>query len=1032
MDIPQETSSSLASGQIIVALLAGLIMAFAFQILLANLGIAAGITALGYRSSTNSNKVQSSTNLGNTIGLLAGFGILLTINTVIFAACFIASRLVGVSDSTVGATLGIFIWSTYFLILIWASSAAVSSVVGLILSTATSGFRGIISAISAALSDEPTNQQTPLTEEKTVETIRHELRKTLDSADIKTSIQDYLEGIELPKLDSTAVQADLTNLLKDSQWQSLASSDLSNQVNRQTFVDLINDRTDLSKRDSEQLVDQLEASWQEVTKHNPEKKLETELLKFIKEANPEELKFEQLTRKLEQLTAYKPQPESFSTTSKSSLLPSFPSLDFKQLTRTLLTKVDLSDWDIERIWGQLQSFESQFTGQSSAQQFSSQPFSLIKIDVEDYLLNAYPWHLNSQKFNQEFKEVLYDQEAAPEEITRQLEQLNRDIFVSLLAERDDLTTTQVEEIANQLEEVLAEVLATVKMAFLQEQFQELKSRLKHQLHSLDKANLNEDTLQQTFQKLLEELQLDTEETETHLRHFEQCTFSELLEELSDLTEEEREQLSHQLTQVCDRILEGSKNEPKITQSALEELWQKLEAYLRYTSLDKLDSSGIERKLQTLLEESPLKPHELQSELPQLHPKALEDLLKRRKGLEEEQIEQLIEEMKTTWQNLLSESDFQQVEEQEETISKTVGQYLQKIDWSELDPEGIKQDLIRLLDEPQGGMQALRKRLSQLNWASVIEEFKQGQNLSELEINQILDGVRGVMNNLRKTPRRWASRSKTRARDWQSDIQDYLLLNQKQEFNPQSIKRDLQLLLKNSPSTGEYEGSSTQEKLRNRFSELDQINLKETLFQRKDVTELEASQIAEQIESIGDQLLEQARITQQQVQSLSEKLLSTLRNYINALKLPELDYEQIKHDLQKLSDSPQNQLSSLGNSLSSALSQLPQSVWQDSTLKELRQHLSQISDNTIDTLLKSRQDISETVSTQLRELVEGARDTMLKQVDELEQAFQEQVEEVKQQAEATRKAAAIAAWLLFSIALTSCISAAIAGALSVRW
>ncbi|MGB7442176.1 MAG: hypothetical protein WA919_13985 [Coleofasciculaceae cyanobacterium] len=1041
MDIPQETSSSLASGQIIVALLAGLIMAFAFQILLANLGIAAGITALGYRPSTNTKEVPSSANLSSAIGLLAGLGILLTINTVVFAACFLASRLVGVSDSTVGATLGIFIWSTYFLILIWASSTAVSSVVGSIFNTATSGFRGIISAISTALSDEQTKQPTPVTEEKTVETIRQELRKTLNTADIKTSIQDYLESIEIPKLDSTAVQADLTNLLKDSQWQSLASSDLSNQLNRQSFVDLISDRTDLSKDDSEQLVSQLEASWQEVIKQNPEKKLEAELLKFIKEANTEELKFEQLTSKLEQLTASKPQPGSFRATSQSSLLPSTSNIDFKQLTRTLLTKVDLSDWDIERIWGQLQSFESQLTGQSSTQQFSSQPFSMIKVDVEDYVLNAYPWQFNSQKFKQEFIEVLYDQQAAPEEIQRQLEQLNRDDFVKWLTEREELSSTQVEKVANQLEDVRLEVLATVKTAFSQEQFQELKSRLKAQLYSLDQANLKVDELQQSFQQLLNELQLTPQESETHLRNFEPGTFSELLKEHSGLGEEEKEQLSHQLTQVCDRLLEERKNYPEVIQSSLEELWQKLEAYLLYTSLDKLDSTGIERKLQTLLEESSLKLNELQSELPQLHTATLEELLTRRKNLEEEQIKQLIEEMETTWQNLLSKSD-SQTRSQEETISKTVGQYLQKVDWSELDPEGVKQDLVKLLDEPQGGMQALRRRISQLNWASVVEEFKQEQNLSEIQINQMLDGVRGVINQLRKNPRRWASRAKVQAKDLQNDLQDYLLLSEKQEFNPQSIKRDLQLLLNNTPSTWEDRDSSTQEKLRdrplegyplrNRFSDLNQINLKETLSQRQDITELEANKITEQIESIGDQLLEQARSTQQQLQSLLENLLSTLRNYINSLKLPELDYEQIKNDLQKFWDSPQSQLSTLGNSLSSVLSQLPQSVWQDSTLTELRQQLSQITDNTINTLVESRQDISETVSTQLRELVEGAHDTMLQQADELEQAVQKQVEELKKQAEATRKAAAIAAWLLFSTALTSCISAAIAGALSVRW
>jgi hypothetical protein len=50
----------------------------------------------------------------------------------------------------------------------------------------------------------------------------------------------------------------------------------------------------------------------------------------------------------------------------------------------------------------------------------------------------------------EFKDVIYDQNANPTTLSHQLEEINRDYFVNLLHKLDDISDDRILEIAEQL------------------------------------------------------------------------------------------------------------------------------------------------------------------------------------------------------------------------------------------------------------------------------------------------------------------------------------------------------------------------------------------------------------------------------------------------------------------------------------------------------------------------------------------------------------------------------------------------------
>jgi hypothetical protein len=157
--------------------------------------------------------------------------------------------------------------------------------------------------------------------------------------------------------------------------------------------------------------------------------------------------------------------------------------------------------------------------------------------------------------------------------------------------------------------------------------------------------------------------------------------------------------------------------------------------------------------------------------------------------------------------------------------------------------------------------------------------------------------------------------------------------------------------------------------------------------------------------------DQIRSIQHRIQSIIDSIFARIRSYLNSLNRPELNYDDIKHDVRTLFNDPQ------------------------AGFDALRDRLSQFDRGTLVALMSSREDISEADANRIIDQIESARNSVLRRAERLQQEAQRYMEEVKRQAqrqaEETRKAAASAAWWLFATAFVSATTSAIAGAIAVR-
>ncbi|MBE9170232.1 hypothetical protein IQ238_22845 [Pleurocapsales cyanobacterium LEGE 06147] len=955
--------------QVIAALIVGLLIAFGFQLLLTILGFGLGLSVWGFQpiqesepeineTAESTKDLASSGDLVAKISIAAGFSVLLTINTVLFVACFLAIAFCSVSNPLSGATLGVTIWSAYLAIATWLGSKATTSVLGLVLSSAISGFGQIINNLSTLISKSCERSSVPLTEEVAKTLMGKEIQTALDAIDIRGAIEEYVEKMPQPQWDLDAIRSEFSQFLKNLA-PDFTSQRLLEHIDRQTLAKSIAERTNLSAEDSEQLVQELDAVCQE--RSYSQQNLNDALLDFLRSIDPKELNLEPLWERLEQLVAQpSPEtnlkevvsPENSSVTEDNSeqkdkesnlltkvlqLPGSLRQLHLHGVKGTLLERLDLTELDIEKILNQLYPFlERLLTDDKNSLSLTS--YNVIQTDVEDYLLHAFPWQINSDTIEQEFREVLRDPEASPEQVRPLIEQFQKDDFVTILNQREDLKPEQVENIAARLEAVRLEVLSSLESTQLQEQCQELQTRLTHYLQTIDSSTLKSQDWQAHLQTFLQSSGASRALLEKCFDQWHHLDFEKILQEREDLDDERIKLILEELREICLNLPAENKAE---VSKVVTELEHKLESYLRYTSLSQIVPEGIEYKLQKLIEQAQIHPQLLQQELPQFNRDKLAQILQRRKGLKASEQEKILARIQITWSHLLEQS----------------------------------------LDTPQCTRESVKD----------------------------------------KPPRRWAKRTENFTRDFWSNLTNYLIHAELENLSFEAIEQNLKWLLKISsfhlkPSKEVAVG------LIQDLTQLDRTTSIKILSKRQDLTSTQIQQIGDRLDSVRQQLLQQAR-------EKFDRLFDTIESFFRNVELPRLDYASLKEDLQALFANPPSKLADLTRPLNLLLSD------KALDLEQLGEYLGDLSQEALKTALQARQDISDRFYQPLQEQVEGVKEWVKQKVDAIQQDLQNRTGSLKQrtleQLEETRKAIATTIWWLFAIAFSSVMSSASAGVLAVK-
>ena len=1105
----QQVTIAVPGSQVIAVLLAGLLMAFSFQLIVAILQFIAGLIALGIKmamslesadtlpatlpednlsgevfsesgseiitaspvarrrrrrrqkrrfSIPGSNSQQSSrnnanslstasvsplptsspersSNVANTISLIAGLGLMVGINLALFPASFFAVKLSRVDRPILGMISGLVLWSAYFLILTWLSSQTLGAIVQTVLGGVVDGVGQLLGAIASLF------RRSPSVSEKKV---KQEIQTALANFDLDSRIQTYVKDLPPIRFDLQPVEEVLQLLLTMPALQSLAGQQLLDTLDRNQLGQLLQKQTQFSEQDINQILDQLDSLWNRVLNQAPKRNTAAELVKLLNEmpssttaatkteerelqptpnyenAKQQEINSEDLESK--DLNQEKPNHPLIDTDSlepselggrldaSGMLFSLLDMVDADSLLDELLNQVDLSEWDVARLWQQFQ----QLTGQDV------KPLTILLEDVENYLLSAAVWELNPTVLSEDIPDLFFDPEANPVEMEHQLNLLNQDTFMQILLQRGDLSPEQVESLTTQLESLRQSAINQAHAALEQEQLNQLGQAFKAEIEALPSDKILPEQLTESLESLLEEI---APETILALNtQLEPITLKQWLQENTQLSSEV---LPTAVTALIDcvqtraRQIESRRAE---VQTAINEIQAKLNAYLTYTTLDKLTEASIRQKLQTLVEEAGVNSEELNRALPNLEAKTLHEILNHCQGLSAEQQEQMVRQIQACWREQMPKIQATSVNAQSfaQRLTTTLEDILQGQNIEQLSLEDLKPHLLSLIRDPDLTLNTLTQELSQIDWSPLLTLMME-LRLDSSQIRELLQWLEAQIYAAARLPRRWLTRLQAQEVRFEKSIQRYLKHNPKEALNPETMRRDLQKILQKEVKRGKIVDTVEQTvigvKQLVKPPELPQEDaIASILVQREDLTPEESSQISHSLKTTWQEITEQFQSAQQEAQAALSNLWEKLIKVLNALKLSNLDLEIIDRELENLLVPLSSSVDQLSHTLS---------LWlPDSPLAALRSRIEAWNQTAIAQIIQARDDLSDTVNSYIQAQLDQVRCEIDRELAILEKEALKQLNEI-------RRAAAIAATWFLAIALSSAAGSALAGFLAVR-
>ncbi|MEL6605474.1 MAG: MFS transporter [Cyanobacteria bacterium J06614_10] len=997
--------------QFLIALLSGVILAFGFQLLLTNLSIATGVSYVAHSSNDSSSSSSSSSGgMGiKKIGLAFGLWTLITVSLALFFACWLAIRLTAYGNPFLGAVTGLVIWATYFTLLMWFSSTTVGSLIGSVVSSATSGFQTIMGTAAAALGAKGASNQVVQTAEAAAAAVRRELSEGIDTTAIQDSLQGYIASLRSPEVDAAEVEREFERLVRNSEVAGV-DRDALPHVDRDMFVKLLSDRTNLSKEETRRLANRLYRVWRNNT--GSAQGL-SELMDFVATASGSQLASQGLTKQLSKLVGEirKQRQAQGGGDSSPSPIQQVASQGLSSLVGMVMGKVDLSDIDANTIIRQIKSAQKQITDQAS----SAAPQSLksamptddniVRADVENYIQHAYISELKSPELESHFRNVLYDAEANETEMRKQLSDISRQLFTECLSARGMLTQAEIKDIATRMEIIRQGVLKDVTAAETIGAEKRIRQQAETFFQYTPADELASKMGEDAFRAIIEGEPMDTEQMRSRLGQLNADYFRQFLVTRNDVPAHET---AERYEQVLQRTIADAEGLDKAAKVRLQQQQQSLEDYLRNTGKSELNPEGIKRDIQTILNEPDQGIQRVRGRLAQFDRDTFVKLLSERPEFSEREVDQVLNTVEENWSKTLNAPQklTAQAQQKYDEATSAIADYLRSTGKPELSPEGIERDIRKLMNHPKAGMQAIRFRLSKMDRDTLVQLLNQRDDLTEEEINSTIDSILSTVQNIIKSPRRLARRAQSttqsQARSFQSSLEDYLSNTNKEELNPTGIKRDLKLLL-NDPKLGAS-------KLSDRIAQMDDSTMVALLAQRPDMTREEAAEVVGRIADVRHQITGQIRSVQRSLESVIESIFASIRDYLQSLDRPELDYYGIKQDVRTLFDDPQAGLSAM------------------------RDRLSQFDRNTLVALVSSHDRIAESDAHRVIDQIESARDSVLHKAESVEKQVEQRINAVKaqthQQMEATKTAAVAAAWWLFGTALISAIVSAVGGSLAI--
>lgn len=820
------------ASQVIAALIVGLLLAFTCQLLLTNFGLALGISLWGGQSwqpsdrdledtshSPAADSDESSPVSFEMLSIAAGLGLLLTVNGVLFLACYGAVKFAGATTAFAGAILGGVIWAAYMLVMTWVSTSAANSLIAFILTSAVAGLRQIFTVLGSLMQSTFGESATTLTPAAVAKQVQQETQFALEQINIPDLIETYIDEQMSPALLAT-LEAEVEAALRQAEDHPEPSRSLPT-LDKATFTQWIAAETDLSGDKAAAIASQLHQAWQRRSTSRAD--LGQPLQELFATASANDLTSERVSALLKDSS-----PGKGATPHTGPELPSASSDNTQpglgqQLKRTLRQRLDLTDLDLQTVWQRVSPLLQDWLREDKADS-TGLDSQVIRDDVDEYLQAVAPWRLNQTVLQQEFQDVLRDPEAADDQALPQLKSLGSDDFRHSLTQRGDLAEAQIEGLTADLEAIRQAVIVALEGRgredrgdgeALTEAIAELQHSLENYLHYTSLSQITPDAIAAKVAVLVEESSLSIQQLHRAMPELPQTPLATVLDSRQGLDDTEQGDIVQQVqaawqqqTKVASATTNDGSAEDHVPPETIAAIEGALILAISQLINGQSDMNDLPPELMQSLSEAVNDPNQLRRSLEQLNWPTLRAEAQRQLNISDAQVDQAIQQVRTVLTDFLKPPRRWALRRSAEVSDfwTSVTEYLTHSSPDQLTPEALRHNLTWLWQTSQPDWQRLQDKaagaiatLDDANWNSLKAALEQRQDLASDQIEVSWQVLQQAIQQLLHSFDEARQEAQTSLSDWFESVQTLLQATPLLNFDTQQLKNDLQALLK-QPST----------------------------------------------------------------------------------------------------------------------------------------------------------------------------------------------------------------------------------------
>jgi hypothetical protein len=501
-------------GNFFVAIISGILLAFAFQFLLTNLAVAIGITSIGDISekgnkSSSSDKSSDMNITGPKISAGLGIFLLITLSISVFFASLVAVNLSMVASNVVGMTLGLVIWAGYFLLGIYIDSKIISSLTGLIFSTVKNTLTAGAATIGYIFTPSPKSLVKD-TARESIKAIHDEIVQEYDISGFREKLDEYLEKLAPQRIDMDNIHDHISSLIHELKVKELYTPEDAESA-RSYFFELAEKQPRFSPNDKQKVKN---AFQQAIEIFKREGSVSDKVLAAVDKLTPgDEKQGREYRQKIEQYLRDTKMPELNPDNLKNDwdrilnnpkaapeiIRTRVSMIDRNTIKAVLSKRQGMTEEKAEAYIQRAEEFLNSLKTRAAdvREQGEGKVSDLRSIDVGGAIKERrakmeeaiYHWfnrmdrtELNYTKLKRDVQRMLDDPKAAPAILRNRLRLLDRDSLVALLSNNDWISQEQADDMISRIEEARDTVIRKTE---------QIENRITTRVEEMKKEALNQ-------------------------------------------------------------------------------------------------------------------------------------------------------------------------------------------------------------------------------------------------------------------------------------------------------------------------------------------------------------------------------------------------------------------------------------------------------------------------------------------------------------------------------------------------------------